>query len=108
LKADIPKIDPDRHPDPGASAWYFRDMVLLRIFHDESHGNGKQAKTNLSSKSEGHAHRQWAGSRDKIFSASGQGRTFFLTSLFIELSGSDWSRHASLGQRDLAIETASN
>jgi hypothetical protein len=28
---------------------------------------------------------KWAGSRDKIFSPSGQGRTFFLTSLFIEL-----------------------
>ncbi len=28
---------------------------------------------------------KWAGSRDKIFSPSGRGRTFFLTSLFIEL-----------------------
>ena len=28
---------------------------------------------------------KWAGSRDKIFSVSGRGRTFFLTSLFIEL-----------------------
>ena len=27
---------------------------------------------------------KWAGSRDKIFSPSGRGRTFFLTSLFIE------------------------
>jgi len=32
---------------------------------DESHGNGKQAKTNLSSKSRGTLTRQWAGSRDK-------------------------------------------
>src|SRR5450631_609225 len=31
---------------------------------------------------------KWAGSRDKIFSPSGRGRTFFLTSLFIELI--DW------------------
>ena len=30
---------------------------------------------------------KWAGSRDKIFSPSGRGRTFFLTSLFIELIG---------------------
>ncbi len=28
---------------------------------------------------------KWAGSRDKIFSPSGRGRTFLLTSLFIEL-----------------------
>ena len=28
---------------------------------------------------------KWAGSRDKIFSPSGRGRGFFLTSLFIEL-----------------------
>jgi hypothetical protein len=27
---------------------------------------------------------KWAGSRDKIFSPSGRGRTFFLTFLFIE------------------------
>jgi hypothetical protein len=30
---DIPKIDPDRHPDLGASAWLFRDKVLHRLFH---------------------------------------------------------------------------
>src|SRR5260370_25931483 len=53
---------------------------------DESHGNGKQAKTNLSSKSEGHSHRQWAGSRDKnLLGRPVEGETFFLTSLFIEL-----------------------
>src|SRR5712664_2864061 len=60
---------------------------------DESHGNGKQAKANLPSKSEGHAHRQWAGSRDKnllgvrsrenFFLDIPFYRTFFLTSLFI-------------------------
>jgi len=32
---------------------------------------------------------KWAGSRDKIFSASGRERTFFLTSLFIELIDPD-------------------
>jgi hypothetical protein len=35
MAPDIPKIDPDRHPDPGASAWYFRDKVLRRIFHGQ-------------------------------------------------------------------------
>jgi hypothetical protein len=28
MAPDIPKVDPDRHPDPGAAAWYFRDEVL--------------------------------------------------------------------------------
>src|SRR5450755_2357354 len=42
-------------------------------------------KQNLSRKSRGTLTVKWAGSRDKIFSPSGRGRTFFLTSLFIEL-----------------------
>jgi hypothetical protein len=29
---DIPKIDPDRRTDPGASAWYFRDELLRMLF----------------------------------------------------------------------------
>src|SRR5260370_13332037 len=41
-------------------------------------------KQNLSRKSRGTLTVKWAGSRDKIFSP-GRGRTFFLTSLFIEL-----------------------
>jgi hypothetical protein len=28
MAPDIPKVDPDRHPDPGTAAWYFRDEVL--------------------------------------------------------------------------------
>src|ERR1700747_24996 len=42
-------------------------------------------KQNRSRKSRGTLTVKWAGSRDKIFSPSGRGRTFFLTSLFIEL-----------------------
>src|ERR1035438_3799215 len=42
-------------------------------------------KQNLSRKSRGTLTVKWAGSRDKIFSPSGRGSTFFLTSLFIEL-----------------------
>src|SRR6266581_5988490 len=42
-------------------------------------------KQNLSRKSRGTLTVKWAGARDKIFSPSGRGRTFFLTSLFIEL-----------------------
>src|ERR1017187_10410542 len=36
-------------------------------------------KQNLSRKSRGTLTVKWAGSRDKIFSSSGRGRTFFLT-----------------------------
>jgi hypothetical protein len=35
MAPNIPKVDPDRHPDPGDSAWYFRDKVLRRIFHGQ-------------------------------------------------------------------------
>jgi len=35
MAPDLPKIDRDRHPDPGASEWYFRDEVLRRIFHGQ-------------------------------------------------------------------------
>src|SRR5450631_2924618 len=45
-------------------------------------------KRNLSRKSRGTLTVKWAGSRDKIFSPSGRGGAFFLTSLFIELI--DW------------------
>jgi hypothetical protein len=38
---------------------------------------------------------KWAGSRDKIFSPSGRGRTFFLTSLFIELITLFWNAVAT-------------
>jgi hypothetical protein len=38
---------------------------------------------------------KWAGSRDKIFSPSGRGRTFFLTSLFIELIDASRARNAT-------------
>src|SRR5260370_20844934 len=59
-------------------------------------------KQNLSRKSRGTLTVKWAGSRDKIFSP-GRGRTFFLTSLFIELkdvllSGIDFSEKTDCGQ----------
>src|ERR1017187_2209113 len=56
-------------------------------------------KQNLSRKSRGtRTVVKWARSRDKIFSPSGRGRAFFLTSLFIELidpggEGFEWSHH---------------
>ena len=33
MAPDIPKVDPDRHPDPGAAAWNFRNEVLRWLFH---------------------------------------------------------------------------
>src|ERR1035438_6724555 len=41
-------------------------------------------KQNLSRRSRGTLTVKWAGSREKILSPSGRGRTFFLTFLFIE------------------------
>jgi hypothetical protein len=51
----------------------------------EATGMEATQKRNLSRKSRGTLTVKWAGSRDKIFSPSGRGRSFFLTSLFIEL-----------------------
>src|ERR1035437_3216920 len=82
---------------------------------DETHRKGRQARAKPLDRNRGGTYRKWAGSRDKnllglrsrknffldipfyrtesgldletkIFSASGRGRTFFLTSLFIELT----------------------
>src|SRR6266851_6867723 len=53
---------------------------------DESHGYGKQATTNLSSESRGILTGSGLDFETRIFSASGRGGTFFLTSLFIELA----------------------
>src|SRR5258707_3916988 len=45
---------------------------------DESHGNGKQAPTNLSSESRGTLTGSGLDLETKIFSASGRGGNFFL------------------------------
>ena len=37
MAPDIPKIDPDRHPNLGDAAWNFRDDEVLRwLFHGNS------------------------------------------------------------------------
>jgi hypothetical protein len=33
MAPDIPKIDPDRHPNLGDTAWNFRDEGMHRLFH---------------------------------------------------------------------------
>jgi hypothetical protein len=36
MTPDIPKIDPDRHLDLGAAAWFFHDEVLRLLLHSHS------------------------------------------------------------------------
>jgi hypothetical protein len=36
MAPDIPKVDTDRPLDLRASAWYFSDEVLRRLFHGNS------------------------------------------------------------------------
>jgi hypothetical protein len=36
MAPDIPKIDPDRHPNLGDAAWNFRDEVFRWLFHGDS------------------------------------------------------------------------
>jgi hypothetical protein len=36
MAPDIPKVDTDRHPDPGAAAWNFSDEVPRWLFHGHS------------------------------------------------------------------------
>jgi hypothetical protein len=36
MAPDIPKIDPNRHPNLGDAAWNFRDEVLRWLFHGNS------------------------------------------------------------------------
>ena len=36
MTPDIPKVDPDRHLDLRAAAWYFSDEVLRGLFHGNS------------------------------------------------------------------------
>jgi hypothetical protein len=87
------------HDRPRASSrpWLtFKYQVRLPSFktrlgssppEDKSHEIGKQTKTDLSSKSRGTLTGTGLDLKTKIFSASGRGRTFFLTSLFIERIG---------------------
>jgi hypothetical protein len=41
MAPDIPKVNPDRHPDPGTAAWYFRDEMLRWLFHGHSLSDSK-------------------------------------------------------------------
>jgi hypothetical protein len=36
MAPDIPKVYPDRQPDPGAAAWNFRDEMLRCFLHGHS------------------------------------------------------------------------
>ena len=41
MAPDIPKIDPDRHPNLGDAAWNFGDEVLRWSFHGHSLSDSK-------------------------------------------------------------------
>ena len=41
MAPDIPKIDPDGHPNLGDAAWNFRDEVLRWFFHGHSLSDSK-------------------------------------------------------------------
>ena len=41
MAPDIPKIDPDRHPNLGDAAWNFGDEVLRWFFHGHSLSDSK-------------------------------------------------------------------
>ena len=41
MAPDIPKIDPDRHPNLGNAAWNFGDEVLRWFFHGHSLSDSK-------------------------------------------------------------------
>ncbi|HMF63641.1 MAG TPA: hypothetical protein VK608_06085, partial [Edaphobacter sp.] len=41
MAPDIPKIDPDRHPNLGDAAWNFGDKVLRWFFHGRSLSDSK-------------------------------------------------------------------
>src|SRR6266851_3491221 len=64
---------------------FFLDIPFYRAGRGKLQEWKTTQKQTLSRKSRGTLTVKWAGSRNKIFSPSGRGRTFFLTSLFIEL-----------------------
>src|SRR5216683_7550675 len=70
----------------------FKTRLASSPPEDESHGNGKQATTSLSSKSEGHVHRQWAGSRDKNLLGVRSRENFFLDIPFYRTHRGDSDR----------------
>jgi transposase len=74
--------------EEGTSAAWLHDLLKPHVSHLVVCDPRRNALLRDGSKSDRIDARklaEWAGSRDKIFSPSGRGRTFFLTSLFIEL-----------------------
>jgi hypothetical protein len=61
----------------------FQDSIGVVTPEDETHGKGKKARAKPR-REIGGIYSQWAGCRERNL-ASGRGRIFFLTSLFIEL-----------------------
>src|SRR5260370_1041135 len=51
MAPDIPKIDPDRHPNLGDAAWNFGDEVLRWFFHGHSLSDSKACSSHFSATS---------------------------------------------------------
>src|SRR5271163_3177282 len=69
---------------PGPLAKFMTRLASSPL-EDESHGYANKPQRTLSSESRGALTGSGLDLETKIFSASGRGGTFFLTSLFIEL-----------------------
>ena len=63
----------------------FKTRLAWSPPEDETHGKGKQARAKPLERNRGALTVSGLDLETKIFSASGRGRIFFLTSLFIEL-----------------------
>src|SRR5208283_1135536 len=67
----------------------FKTRLVWSPPEDETHGKGKQARAKPLERNRGALTVSGLDLETKIFSASGRGRIFFLTSLFIELIDPD-------------------
>jgi len=83
-----------------------QDSIGVVTTDDESYRNGRQLRSKTS-RANREALLQWSGLdlETKIFSPSGRGRTFFLTSLFIELIDSQDGAECWIDQSATAVES---
>jgi hypothetical protein len=51
MAPDIPKVDPNRHLDPGTAEWNFRDKLMRWLFHGNSLSDLKTCSSHFSASS---------------------------------------------------------
>jgi hypothetical protein len=51
MAPDIPKVDPNRHLDPGTAEWNFRDKLMRWLFHGNSLSDLKTCSSHFSATS---------------------------------------------------------